>query len=224
MPFPSTKPAFVTSTLITATHGFFGSEGGVSTGRFSSLNTGLQVNDDPQAVAQNRAIVAGAMDVAPEKFAILKQVHGPDCFPITNGQWPGAETQGDALVTDPPGVAIGVLSADCVPVLFEAEGVVGAAHAGWGGAVKGVLENTIAAMKKLGAQNIRAAVGPAIAHKSYEVSHGFEKPFVAEDESAVAFFTPAATQGKWLFDLPGYCAFRLKRAGIEAIDILDSDD
>ncbi len=218
---PSTKPPFVTSRILTGTHGFFGCDGGVSTGRFSSLNIGMLVGDDPERVAENRARVASAMNVVPDKLIILKQVHSANCVTITSEGDAGAEA--DALVTDRPGLALGVLSADCVPVLFEGDGIIGAAHAGWGGAVKGVLESTLDAMRTMGARNIRAAIGPAIARASYEVSHGFEKPFVADDESAVAFFTPSAQADKWMFDLPGYCAFRLKRAGVAAVDLMDID-
>lgn len=219
MPSPSTRPPYLTSTRIAAPHGFFGIHGGVSTGRFSSLNLGAHVGDDPAAVAENRARVAAALGVEPGRLAIIRQVHGAGCVVVKDDTFPDEDTQGDALVTNRPGVAIAVLTADCVPVLFESDnGVIGAAHAGWGGAVKGVLESTLDAMKNLGARNIRAAIGPAIAHASYEVSHGFEKPFVEEDESAVAFFTPSHSEGKWLFDLPGYCAWRLKRAGVSLVD------
>ena len=217
----SSTPKFITSNALSAAHGFFGTPGGVSVGRFESLNCGALVGDDPAAVAENRARVASALNT--DQLYIIKQIHSADCFTITQDATPDENTQGDALVTDIPGIALGVLSADCVPVLFDGGHVIGAAHAGWGGAVKGVLESTLNAMKARGAKTIRAAIGPAIAHQSYEVSHGFEKPFVDEDESAVAFFTPGAAADKLMFDLPGYCAFRLKRAGVETVDLLPID-
>lgn len=133
--------------------------------------------------------------------------------------------EGDALVTDQKGLALSVVTADCAPVLFAAEGVVGAAHAGWGGALKGVLENTIAAMEQRGAkrQGIRAAIGPCIGPQSYEVSSGFEIPFIADDENAERFFQSCTKPDKLMFDLPGYCAYRLARAGLRQVDIIGHD-
>lgn len=223
MPSPSTKPPHIISPLLENPHGFFGIQGGVSKGRFASLNCGALVGDDTKSVAENRARVAAAMGVTPENLIIITQTHSADCVTVTADALPGAQCQGDALVTDQPGLALAILTADCVPVLFEGFGVIGAAHAGWGGALKGILESTVDAMRQLGAYDIRAVIGPAIARDSYEVSKGFEEPFIAEDPKAGVFFTPGATPDKYQFDLPGYCVFRLMRAGVETIEETDID-
>lgn len=215
-------PPFIASRVLNAPHGFFGREGGVSTGVYQSLNTGFSVGDDVSNVIENNARICRAIGADPASRAGLNQIHGNICHVVTEVWHAGKAPDGDALVTAVPGITLSVLSADCAPVLFEGDGVIGAAHAGWGGAVKGVLESTLDAMKKLGAKNIRAAIGPCIGPQSYEVSKGFEEPFLAQDAASAQFFRDGAA-GKLMFDLPGYCAFRLKRAGLDTVDMIGQD-
>lgn len=188
-------------------HGFFTRASGVSTGVYDSLNCGFGSEDSPDSVAQNRAIVANQIGVTPEHLLGPYQVHGSEVITITE---PFTERpKADALVTNTPGLALSVLTADCAPVLFHAGGVIGAAHAGWKGALSGVLDNTIAAMKALGATNITACIGPCIAQDSYEVSPEFPDPFIAENPQSAQFFNANH------FDLSGYCAWRIQRAGAQ---------
>jgi YfiH family protein len=202
-------------------HGFFGRGGGVSRGIYSSLNCGIGSGDDPAAVRENRRRVAAAMGAAPENFVTLHQVHSALCVTVTKPWGMEQRPQADALVTDVPGLAIGVLTADCAPVLFRgraADGrtVIGAAHAGWGGAVKGVLEATVAAMGAQGVApgDLRAAIGPCIGPDSYEVGEAFRAPFIAQDAANAEFFSPATRPGHEMFDLPAYAARRLRAAGV----------
>jgi len=197
-------------------HGFFGRQGGVSTGLYDSLNCGLHSLDSPEYTSENRRRVLEAMGGT--EISTLKQIHSANCFSIENSGMSGAE-EGDALVTKTPGQVIGALAADCGPVLFYGEDghgvpVIGAAHAGWGGALKGVLENTIGAMVKLGAEqsSIRVAIGPCIGPDSYEVGAGFMVPFLEDDKRASQFFKRQSE--KFTFNLPEYIRFRLERAGI----------
>ncbi|MBU6235644.1 MAG: peptidoglycan editing factor PgeF [Alphaproteobacteria bacterium] len=218
-------PPFHTSSLLRDTpHGFFGRKGGVSAGFFESLNAGFTVGDAPENVSENNARAALALGITPQNRIGLKQTHSDICHIIeTANNWQPLE--GDALATATKGIGLSVVTADCAPVLFAADGVIGAAHAGWGGALKGVLENTLAAMEKLGAQRsaIKAAIGPCIGPKSYEVSAGFELPFLADDEGSEKFFRPCTKPHKLMFDLPGYCAYRLARAGVGKVDIIGHD-
>lgn len=203
-------------------HGFCTRQGGVSRGAVAGLNAGLGSDDDPAAVAENRAralaaIAPGAMMVAPY------QVHSPDVLMVTK-PWPdSARPPADALVTDRPGIALSILTADCAPVLLAdcEAGVIGAAHAGWRGAHGGVLENTVAAMVRLGARpaHIAAAIGPTIAQVSYEVDDSFRAGFTPAD----ARFFARRAPGKWQFDLPAYVAQRLRMAGVDEIDDLALD-
>lgn len=202
-------------------HGFFTREGGVSAGPYASLNCSTSGADDPAAVAENRARVAQALGADPMMLLGLTQVHGADVVTVETA-WPaGAGPRADAVVTRQPGLALGIVTADCAPVLLaDAEaGVVGAVHAGWRGAVGGVLEATVAAMAALGAQpgRIRAAIGPCIRQASYEVGPDLRD---AAGPSGAAFFQPGARDGHWQFDLPGYCAMRL---GGCAVDVVDAD-
>ena len=194
-------------------HGFFGRAGGVSSGLYESLNCGPGSKDDPNAVAENRSKVTASFD-ANAKLATLAQIHSPNVH-VVGPDW-NTRQQGDAMVTDQPGIILGILTADCAPVLFAdpKARVIGAAHAGWKGAVGGVLEATIAAMKKLGAANIVAAIGPTIAQSHYEVGADFRAAFIPADD---AFFAPAIRPGHFQFNLPGYIAMRLARAGIENV-------
>ena len=207
--------AYVTAVNFPARHGFFTRLGGVSQGAYASLNCSVSSADDPALVAENRARVARAMGV--ERLLGLSQVHGIDVVTVRRGDETGAAA--DAMVTALPGIGLGVISADCAPVLFTdvEHGVVGAAHAGWHGAVAGVLEATVAAMRELGAARIAAAVGPCIGPASYEVGAD-----VRDTAQRDAFFRAGALD-RWWFDLPGYCAARLIDAGVVTVSIEGSD-
>lgn len=205
-------------------HGYFGRRGGVSEGIFESLNCGPGSGDDPSKVTENRAIVARAAGCDAERLMTLYQVHGRECVvldaPFSDGERPKA----DGMVTDTPGLALGVLTADCGPVLFHGEKpdgapVIGACHAGWGGAVKGIMEVTLSRMLALGAmkESIAACLGPCIAQESYEVGDDFPKPFWEEDAGHAVFFRPAARDGHLMFDLPGYIHEKLRREGVNRI-------
>jgi YfiH family protein len=204
-------------------HGFFTRQGGVSTGPFASLNCSLSGADDPENVRRNRALVAAEFGVVPEHLLGLKQVHGAAVVTVTAPWAMGEGPAADAMVTATPGLALGIITADCAPVLFadEARKIVGAAHAGWRGALAGVLEATAEAMRALGAQNIRAVIGPCIQQKSYEVSADLRDPVLARDAAAARYFAPGRPE-RWQFDLPGYCAARLKEAGVSS-EILPLD-
>lgn len=205
-------------------HGFLGRTGGVSTGLYSSLNVGLGSSDDPAHVRENRVRALNA--VAPgAQLVSLHQVHS--ALAVEAGDWPDSQRpEADALVTNRPGVAIGVLTADCAPLLFEdaQAGVIGAAHAGWKGALTGVIGATVDLMEKLGAcrGRISAAVGPCIARRSYEVDDGFRARFETADPENGAFFTDGRT-GHAFFDLEGYCLSRLSAAGITRAQGLGAD-
>lgn len=205
-------------------HGFLGREGGVSQGAVAGLNVGLGSDDDPQSVAENRRRAVEA--VAPgARLVTAYQVHSPDA--VTADAWPDAERpRADALVTDRPGLALGIVTADCAPVLLAdaAAGVVGAAHAGWKGAFTGVVENTVAAMERLGADRARiaAAIGPAIARRSYEVDEAFFRRFAEADAETERFFA-LGRPGHWQFDLEGFVAHRLAEAGLTRIEALGLD-
>jgi YfiH family protein len=195
-----------------ANHGFFSRLGGVSTGIYEGLNCGAGSSDDPAAVAKNRASVAAEMGV--EHVVSLHQVHSPTVIHIT-APLPD-KPKADAMVTARPGIGLGVLSADCAPVLFASpEGVVGAAHAGWKGALGGVTDATIAAMHDLGATKITAAIGPCISQHAYEVGPEFMDTFMDGDPDNARFFAGGAGD-RVQFDLPGYLLNRLRMAGAEA--------
>ena len=206
-------------------HGFFGREGGVSQGPFDSLNCALTTGDRPEDITENRRRVAAVLGVG--HVASAFQVHGVTVAEVTE-PWPmDGRPKADAMVTRTPGVALGVLTADCGPILFaDAEAsVVGAAHAGWRGARSGVAEATVAAMVKLGASQARiaAVVGPCIGQASYEVGPEFPGPFLADDPANVRFFKPGVREGKHMFDLPGYIAHRLEALGLKSVSRLDRD-
>lgn len=213
-------------------HGFFTREGGVSGGLYSSLNCGIKTDDSDINVRENRARVAAALGFSANQLVIAKQVHGAKVVTVTRPWGFGAAPEGDGMVTADPGIALGILTADCAPVLFVAkkEQIIGACHAGWRGAVGGVLEATVLAMENLGAQveNIEAALGPCIGPQSYEVTDDFIVPFIDQDQSNTQFFRPGARDGHMIFDLPGYVTHRLKLAGIKTVydtkqDTLTSD-
>lgn len=201
--------------LAPAPHGFFTRQGGISRGLYAGLNCGPGSSDDPDAVAANRARVAAHLQVSPDALLTLHQVHSPNVVRVTEPFVAEDRPRADALVTDRPGLAIAALAADCAPVLFQADGVVGAAHAGWRGALSGVLEATAADMSALGARDIRATVGPCISQKAYEVGPEFLEAFLAEDPDHARFFASGAGE-RMQFDLPGFCLARLRAAGVEA--------
>ncbi len=203
-------------------HAFFTREGGVSRGLYSSLNGGVGSYDSPDHVAENRARMAAALAVKPDRLLTAYQIHSPNVV-VADAPWSMTERpRADAIVTRKPGLAIGVSTADCGPILFAdtQAGIVGAAHAGWRGALAGVAEATIEAMERLGAvrDQIRAALGPMIRQESYEVGPDFMAQFAAEDTGSGRFFAPAARSGHAQFDLGGYIALRLIRAGVRQIE------
>jgi hypothetical protein len=208
-------------------HAFFTRRGGVSEGVYASLNGGVGSRDAPDAVRVNRARMAAALAIAPERLAIPFQVHSADALAITAAFSRDARPRCDALVTATPGLGLGVTGADCGMILFaDAEArVIGAAHAGWKGALNGVVEATVAAMAALGARadRIRAALGPCIAQPSYEVGSEFVAAFEAGDKSSDRFFTPSVNAGRSMFDLHGYIADRAARAGIARFEDLGLD-
>ena len=208
-------------------HAFFSRHGGVSTGIYGSLNCGLGSRDSPEAVLENRARAAAMLDMPGAAISTLYQVHGSAVVELEAPLAADARPQADAFVSKTPGVVLGILAADCTPVLFcDAQArVIGAAHAGWKGAVGGVLEATIAAMAKLGAapSRIVAGIGPCIGKQSYEVGAEFPAPFLARDPAAARFFAPGRVPGKFMFDLPGYVAARLEAAGIAEIEATGND-
>ena len=205
-------------------HAFFTREGGVSDGIYQSLNGGIGSNDAPENVKENRARMAKALGVAPTHFVSCYQIHSPDVIVATKPWTRENAPRADAIVTRTPGLAIGVSTADCGPVLF-ADGdakVVGAAHAGWKGALTGVLEATIAAMEKLGASrgNISAAVGPLIRQPNYEVGAEFVERFTATDATNARYFIPSERADHAMFDLPGFIKSRLEAAEIKSVEDL----
>lgn len=206
-------------------HGFLGRGGGVSEGVCAGLNVGLGSADDRAAIAENRRRAVEA--VAPgARLATVHQIHSPDVVAVAE-PWPDdARPHADAMVTDRPGIALGILTADCAPALFAdmEAGVVGAAHAGWRGAFGGVLEATVDAMETLGADRarIRAAIGPCIARRSYEVDEAFLRRFATADAQNERFFSPAR-EGHHRFDLEGYALARLAAAGLTRIAALGLD-
>jgi hypothetical protein len=207
-------------------HAFFTSEGGVSEGVYASLNGGPGSNDDPAKVTENRARMAAQMGVTAENFLTLHQIHSPDAV-VATGPWNGSRPKADALVSKTEGLAIGVTTADCGPVLFvdPHARVIGAAHAGWKGALTGILESTIDAMEKLGANRggIVAAIGPLIRQHSYEVGAEFVERFLDADAEYARFFLPGERDGHAMFDLAGLIRLRLENAGILMIDDLGVD-
>ena len=224
---PSPLPLSLISSAVLAPHGFFTRGGGVSSGPFASLNCSLSGLDDRDNVLENRARAARAIGADPACLVGLTQVHGPEVAVVRTPWPPGAGPRADAMVTDRADVALGIITADCAPVLFAdlSAGVVGAAHAGWRGAVAGVLEATIAAMEALGASRARiaAAIGPCIRQSSYEVAADLRDAVLAADPANTEFFTPGRTEARWQFDLAGYCAARLGAAAIGRVDTVDAD-
>jgi hypothetical protein len=206
-------------------HGFLGRRGGVSTGTHAGLNVGIGSDDDATAVAENRRLATEAV-LPGAQLVTLYQVHSAEAVTVRKPIASPLRPRGDALVTDRPGLALGILTADCSPVLFadRTAGVVAAAHAGWKGALAGVTDSTLLAMETLGADRARivAAIGPCIARASYEVDAGFACRFEAADPANERFFT-SGRPDHFQFDLEAYVAARLAAAGVTRIETLGLD-
>jgi YfiH family protein len=208
-------------------HAFFTREGGVSDGVYAGLNGGLGSNDDPERVRENRRRMAEHMGVGPEQLVSVHQVHSPDAV-VATAPWQGVgRPKADAIVTASPGLAISVTAADCGPVLLVDPNarVIGAAHAGWKGALTGIVESTIQAMEKLRAERGRmiAAIGPLIRQQSYEVGGEFVERFLDADAENAMYFIPSNRNGHAMFDLAGFIRMRLENAGVLMIDDLGVD-
>ena len=199
-------------------HGFFTRQGGVSDGIYASRNVGLGSNDDRDKVLENRKRIADALGAGPDRLATPYQIHSADVITLAEPFSGTDDRKADALVTNRKGLAIGVLTADCGPVLFaDAEaGVVGAAHAGWKGAISGVLENTVKAMEAHGARRDRivAILGPTISQKAYEVGPEFQARFVETDAAHAHFFAPSEKAGHFMFNLPAFIQRQLEASGV----------
>lgn len=208
-----------------AQHSFFGREGGVSEGIYAGLNVGRGSKDEPAHIEENRRRVAAQFGVGAEKLCTLYQVHSPDVVVLSSPT--SGEEKADAMVTTMPGLVLGILTADCAPVLFaDAEaGVIGAAHAGWKGAYSGVLANTVQAMLKLGArrERIHATIGPCIAQASYEVGPEFIDNLEKQSSANKQFFQPNTKRRHAQFDLAGYVTQQLRVAGLQQITALGMD-
>jgi YfiH family protein len=208
-------------------HGFFTRLGGISQGVYASLNGGVGSRDAPEAVSENRARIAAALGAAPERLAVPFQIHSPDAVAITEPWRPSARPQCDALVTATPGLALGVTGADCGMILFadQRARIIGAAHAGWKGALTGVIEATVTAMEGLGAtrSEIVAALGPCIGPRSYEVGPEFVAGFEAAGDDTARYFAPSRRDGHSMFNLNAYIAERAARAGVGRFEDLGLD-
>jgi purine-nucleoside/S-methyl-5'-thioadenosine phosphorylase / adenosine deaminase len=213
-----------TLALSSIRHAFFTRRGGVSGGVYASLNGGIGSRDSADLVADNRSRMAAALGIAPDRLITAYQIHSPHVVTVEAPWTPEARPRADAIVTRTRGLAVGVTTADCGPILFAdpEAGVVGAAHAGWRGALAGIVEATVDAMERLGAHRgrIRAVLGPMIRQDNYEVGPDLMARFRAEDSASAPFFRPAARQDHALFDLPGYITARLERAAIGEVEDL----
>lgn len=216
-----TAPFRSATSLAPAPHGFFGRAGGVSTGMFESLNCGLGSVDPLECALENRARAARAIGVAPDHLLTLHQTHSADVV-IVDEPWGAARPKADAMATRRRGLALGVLAADCMPFLMidPVNGVIGAAHAGWRGALAGVLEATVQAMTSLGAapRRIRAALGPCLRPPNFEVGFDLIDAFRAKYPESARFFSPATLPEKRQFDLAAFGAWRLNFVGVEQIE------
>ncbi len=219
-------PPFLTSPLLAApnlVHGFFGRAGGVSTGVYASLNVGPGSDDRPDDVKENRRRCAAALGCDADRLVTNYQIHSAEVV-IVDAAWPGAPAKADGLVTQTRDLVLGVLAADCMAWLLAdpKAGVIGAAHAGWRGALAGVLENTVAAMERLGADrcDIRAALGPCLQQSNFEVGLDLVGAFTEKFTDAETFFTPGKSTKKRQLDLAGFGAWRLRQSGVSQIDDL----
>jgi hypothetical protein len=203
-------------------HAFFTRQGGVSGGLFESLNCGFGSGDALEMIAQNRAIAMERLGFSPDRLVTCYQVHSTTVVTLEKPWRRDAAPRADGLVTRSSGIALGILTADCAPILFAdaVARVIGAAHGGWRGALGGIVEATLDRMEALGAERgrIRAGVGPCIAQSSYEVGLEFPQPFLAHDPASAIYFAPAERTGRFMFDLPGYIERRLARAGVPVIE------
>ena len=208
-------------------HAFFTREGGVSEGLFGSLNCGFGSGDESQRVAANREIAMAQLGLPADQLVTVRQTHSAEVVIVERPWCRQKAPTADGLVTSVPSIALGVLAADCAPILLHdpVARVIGAAHGGWRGALGGIVDATIARMAELGASHsrIRAAVGPCIGRGSYEVGPEFPHPFVADDPGNICFFAPVLRSGRLLFDLAGYIAHRLRCAGIATVEVIPHD-
>jgi hypothetical protein len=208
-------------------HGFFTRQGGVSTGIYAALNCGFGSDDERASVAENRSRVAGALGATTDQLVTVHQVHGTTVARVDRPWIPADAPRADGLVCRQPGIVLGILAADCAPVLLAdaTAGVIGAAHAGWKGALTGIVEATITAMEAEGAIRARivAAIGPCIGPASYEVGLEFEARFTAIDAANRRFFGPGRLPDKCQFDLPGYLSARLGTLGLADVQTLGLD-
>ena len=222
----SSKPPFLEADSLRrlhVAHGFFGRTGGVSTGLYASLNCGPGSSDDRASVMENRARASAALSTE-AKLVTLYQIHSAQAVNVT-APWEIADNpKADAFATNKNGIALGILTADCAPILLaDAQArVIGAAHAGWGGAISGVAESVVSQMERLGARRERicAAIGPCISQPSYEVGPEFKPRFIAADPANERFFERGAREGHWQFDLPAYVAHRLRQSGVGAVETI----
>ncbi len=222
-----TPPLLSSPLLAHVPHGFFTRLGGVSGGPFESLNCSVSSGDDPALLRENRARVARAVGAAPASLLGITQVHGADCVIVASAWVAGAGPRADAMATRVPGLALGIITADCAPVLLADArgGIVAAVHAGWRGAVAGILEAAVRAMRTLGAEPdaLRAAIGPCIARDSYEVGEDLRASVLAAGREAEHFFMPGRRPGHHQFDLPGYCGARLRDCGVGTVGWIGRD-
>lgn len=206
----------LTSDALTAKHGFFTRKGGASSGVYAGLNCGRGSNDEPAHVQTNRALVADALQVDVNNLHSVHQVHSSQVVTLTDDCDP-IQAKADAMVTDRTGIALGILTADCAPILFSDPhlGVIGAAHSGWKGAIGGIAQATVKAMEDLGAkrENITAVVGPTISQRAYEVGPEFFEDFIAHDTAYSRFFAQGV-KDRMQFDLPAFCLYQLREAGV----------
>lgn len=205
-------------------HAFFTRQGGVSSGLYTSLNGGLGSNDDPGSVQQNRRLMAAELSVAPENFLSCSQIHSADVVAVSTPWHGSTRPTADGMVTRHSGVALAISTADCGPVLFadNHSGVIGACHAGWKGALSGILDATIIGMEALGARrkNIKAVLGPTISQMSYEVGPEFVERFIDRDTAYQRFFIPSEKNGFSMFDLPGFIGYRFSMSEIGSFENL----
>jgi len=204
-----------------ATAAFFGREGGVSQGIYRGLNCGYGSGDDHALVEENRARVAHALGIAPQNLLTVFQTHSPQVLAVTGPHAHDDAPQADGMVSQTQALGLAILTADCAPILLadSGAGVIGAAHAGWKGALGGVIENTIDAMEALGASaaSIRAAIGPTISQSNYEVGEEFRTRFIGDDPANEVYFAASSNADHFQFDLPAYCSARLSARGIQSI-------
>lgn len=203
-------------------HAFFTRQGGVSTGVFASLNCGWRSGDEIERVERNRAIAIGSLGLAADRLVTCRQIHSGTVVLVEKPWGAGEAPAADAMATNRPGIVLGVLAADCAPLLLcdPIARVIGAAHAGWRGAARGVAEAAVAAMEQFGAvrSRIRVGIGPCIGPDSYEVGPEFPQPILSDDALADKYFRPAARAGYFMFDLAGYVAHRLARSGVTLVE------